>query len=97
MNFTETCMQSHIFYMCIYIHEIDTRLLKITLLMRRKITLHYKNDNDHIILTNQITSKNCTIWCRVWVVNNNINFSINNLNITPPSLRLVKFMKTKYT
>ena len=30
-------------------------------------------------------------------VNNNIIISINNLNITPPSLRLVKLMKTKYT
>ena len=32
----------HFFYMGIYIHEIDTRLLKITLLMRRKINIHYK-------------------------------------------------------
>ena len=30
------------FYMGIYIHEIDTSLLKITLLMRRKINIHYK-------------------------------------------------------
>ena len=29
-------------YMGIYIHEIDTSLLKITLLMRRKINIHYK-------------------------------------------------------
>ena len=31
-----------IFFMGIYIHEIDTSLLKITLLMRRKINIHYK-------------------------------------------------------
>ena len=30
------------FYMGIYIHEIDTSLLKLTLLMRRKINIHYK-------------------------------------------------------
>ena len=31
-----------ILYMGIYIHEIDTSLLKIPLLMRRKINIHYK-------------------------------------------------------
>ena len=33
-----------------------------------------------IIITNQVTSKNFTIWCGVWVVNNNVTISINNNN-----------------
>ena len=45
-----------------------------------------------MIITNQVTSKNYKIWCGVWVVNINIIISINNLKITPPSLRLVKLM-----
>ena len=49
------------FYMGIYIHEIDTSLLKKTLLIRKKYIYITRNVNDQIIITNQGTSKNYTI------------------------------------